>query len=142
MEDKKKWWHFILKFFKRDKKAYVSNVHLEPKYWPEVMDFIQRLRAIIDESTIEDENIKIVNQRIVDYIEHEINVKGSIEDINKRYDALHTLADRILVKNISKLVGLKYSSTNADFSETIEIFKHRLTKRQEEELQQMSFKKN
>lgn len=120
-------------------KLSIDGHELEPKYWPEVIHFMQHINALIESHTIDDDNIRIVNQRIVDYMVKEINAKGSIEDINKRYDALDTLADRILVTNLSKIVGLKTEeSKKADFTAAIKQFKDELHKRHEAELLEKS----
>ena len=112
-----------------------KEIHLEPKYWSEVRELMGTLHNIIETHTTQEENIRIINQRILDYIEEQINVKGSIEDIEERYSALDTLADRILVKNLDKIVGLKHEgSTHAEFSEAIRHFKNRLHQRRQEEI--------
>ena len=82
-------------------------IHLEPKYWPEVTDYMKKLSAIVKTNTIDDENVHSVNERILNYVLDQINKKGSIQDIEQRYLALETLADRILVVELVKIVGLK-----------------------------------
>src|SRR5438132_6564210 len=78
-----------------------EEIHLEPKYWQEVIDFINTVNNLIKIHTIEDPNIEHVNTRIVDYIVEQINLKGSIKDAEQRYLALNTLADRILSNNLN-----------------------------------------
>lgn len=113
-----------------------DKFHLEPKYWPEVKHFLDELNHAIEEHTIHDGNISQINQRIVDYIEEQINHKGQIEDIEERYSALNTLADRILSNSFNKIVGLKHSeTTNTDFSDIIKNFKIDLEKRHREEIE-------
>lgn len=110
-------------------------IHLEPKYWPEVMDYMQSLSSIVKSNTIEDDNIQQVNDRILTYVLDQINKKGSIHDLKARYLALETLADRILLIEVGKIVGLKQSEgTTAQFSEATQIFKKRLMARRENEL--------
>lgn len=112
-----------------------KEFHLEPKYWQEVMDFIDKINELIKTHTIEDNNIQQVNQRIVDYIKEQINVKGEIKDIEVRYAALDTLADRILANSLNKIVGLKHSdNSRAEFSHTVAEFKRRLHQRHQAEL--------
>ncbi len=134
--------YFIQKLFskKSQLQAHQSvkpgdEFHLEPKYWPEVKDFIDNLNHLIQIHTIEDSNIQHINQRIVDYVEDQINVKGQLKDVEQRYSALNTYADRILSSTISKIVGLKHiPTTHADFSEAVELFKKRLEKRHQNEI--------
>ncbi len=135
--------YFIQKLFSRksqvlahqDKITPEDEFHLEPKYWPEVKDFIDNLNHLIEIHTIEDSNVQHINQRIVDYVEDQINVKGQLKDVEQRYSALNTLADRILSNTISKIVGLKHvPTTHADFSEAVELFKKRLQKRHQNEI--------
>lgn len=111
------------------------TIHLEPKYWPEVMDYMQNLSDIVKSNTIEDDNIQQVNERILTYILDQINKKGSIEDLEARYLALETLADRILLVELGKIVGLKQNEgTIAQFSEATKNFKERLITRRKSEL--------
>tara|TARA_R110002110_G_scaffold415836_1_gene657257 strand:- start:19183 stop:19653 length:471 start_codon:yes stop_codon:yes gene_type:complete len=113
------------------------EIHLEPKYWPEVKDFMDNLDNIIESHTIDDNNIKRINQRIIDYIEEQINTKGQVEDINMRYSGLNTLVDRILSNNLSKLVGLKEGArSTADFSNAVNDFKIKLSHKKENEIKQ------
>jgi hypothetical protein len=115
-----------------------DNFHLEPRYWVEVKHFMDTIELIVKEKTIDDSNVQILNQRILDYIEQQINVKGSLPDIEQRYMALNTLADRILVNNLSKFVGLKHTpNTAAEFTSAIDQFKRDLEKRHQEELAQL-----
>jgi len=112
-----------------------QEIHLEPKYWPEVKHFMNKINDIVVHSTIEDNNIHLVNQRIIDYVEKQINTKGSLEDIEQRYMALNTLADRILYNNLSKIVGLKHDkNSHADFTEAVAEFKRELEKRHQDDL--------
>ncbi|MBS0286048.1 MAG: hypothetical protein JSR17_02045 [Proteobacteria bacterium] len=133
--------YFIKKLFHRhsqaEKQRTVSQdeYHLEPKYWPEVIDFINNLNQLIETHTIDDTNIKHINQRIVDYVVDQINVKGSVVDIEQRYSGLNTLADRMLSSTFNKIVGLKHeSTTHADFSEAVSNFKKRLAVRHQNEI--------
>ena len=128
----------ILRFFFREKSQSLAKkegeIHLEPKYWPEVQHFMKNLDQIVESHTIQDENIKRINQRVIDYIEDQINKKGQVEDINARYNGLNTLADRILSNNLNKLVGLKEGSHTADFSNAVKDFKHELHEKKQAEL--------
>lgn len=109
--------------------------HLEAQYWPEVKHFVTHINQLVQDNTIDDDNIKIVNQRIIDYMSEQINAKGSIENVEQRYTALNTLADRLLVNNLSKIVGLKQSTTtSANFTDAVEHFKEDLQKRFESEV--------
>lgn len=133
--------HGVLDFFRRLFKHEDDNVpenkehHLEPKYWQEVIDLRERLEKVIKENTIEDDNISHVNQRVLDYLIEQINVKGSLPTIHDRYAALQTLADRILINYQSKLVGLKKNvTTHTDFTDAVTDFKHRLKQREEKEI--------
>lgn len=134
--------HGILDFFRRLFKHEVpierseNEVHhLEPKYWQEVIDLRERLEKVIKENTIEDDNISHVNQRVLDYLIEQINIKGSLPTIQERYAALNTLADRILNNYQSKLVGLKKNvTTHTDFSDAVNDFKDRLKEREQKEL--------
>lgn len=120
----------------RDTDTVQDSFHLEPKYWPEVKHFIDELNHAIEAHTIHDGNIAQINQRIVDYVEDQINHKGQIEDIEERYSALNTLADRILSNSFNKIAGLKHSeNTNTDFSDIIKNFKVNLEKRHREEVE-------
>ena len=125
----------------KDDSRHIDSGHLEPKYWPEVKHFMDNINTIIKTYTIDDDNIHIVNQRIIDYMAKEINAKGSIEDVIKRYDALNTLADRILVTNLSKIVGIKQvEAKGPDFSGAVGVFKKDLRKRYEKEVHHKSHK--
>lgn len=133
--------HFIRSLFAKSHKGSLESsvrskkIHLEPKYWPEVMDYMETLQGIIKNNTIEDDNVAQVNERITDYILQQINKKGSIEDINKRYMALDTLADRILVIELSKLAGLKQNEgSRTEFSDLTKAFKKRLAARRVEDI--------
>lgn len=120
-----------------------SLENLEPKYWPEVIEFIESLENTIKKHTIEDSNIQIVNQRIIDYIAEQINTKGAVKDIELRYAALTTLADRILARDLNKIVGLKREFiSHTDFSDMINKFKTQLVKRHEEEKRYLEVKRN
>lgn len=140
--------YFIQKLFHRKSHAQTNkvqegeeNFHLEPKYWPEVIDFIDNLNQLIEANTISDMNIAHINQRIVDYVEEQINVKGSLKDIEERYSALNTLADRIQSSTINKIVGLKHATTtHADFSDAITKFKKRLEQRHQSEVAHFAHK--
>lgn len=135
--------HFIKSLFAKRhqvslelKKRDPKKIHLEPKYWPEVKDYMETLQELIKTHTVEDDNVAEVNERITNYIWQQINKKGSIQDIKKRYLALDTLADRILVTLLGKLAGLKEGEgTRAEFSEATSQFKKRLAARQIEEIQ-------
>lgn len=108
--------------------------HLEPKYWQEVIDLRERLEKVIKDNTIDDNNINSVNQRVLDYLIEQINVKGSLPSITERYAALNTLADRILLNYQSKIVGLKKSvTTHTDFTDAVTDFKHRLKEREQKD---------
>lgn len=130
----------VLRLFKGSDKNVSDNerkIHLEPKYWPEVKQFMDSLDDIIGSHTIEDDNIKRINQRVVDYIEEQINKKGQVEDIHARYSGLNTLADRILSNNLNKLVGLKESThSSAEFSDAVKAFKVKLNEKKQAELDQ------
>lgn len=135
--------YFIYKLFHRksklaegqDKIQIDDNFHLEPKYWPEVIEFINNLNHVIETHTIAGANVQHINQRIVDYVAHQINVKGSVVDLDKRYSALDTLADRILSNTFSKIAGLKHQeNTHADFTDVIIQFKKRLHQRYQDEV--------
>lgn len=107
-----------------------------PKYWPEVVEFMELLNHIVDSHTISDGNVERINHRIIEYIEEQINIKGQIEDVEERYSALKTLSDRILSHNLNKLVGLKVSAdSNTDFSDAVNLFKYRLEERKIKEQQ-------
>jgi len=113
------------------------EIHLEPKYWPEVKDFMGSLDEIIETHTIDDPNIKRINQRIISYIEEQINKKGQVDDINARYSGLNTLADRILSHNLSKVVGMKSGvNSTADFSDAVSEFKIKLSHKKQSEVEQ------
>lgn len=128
----------IIAMFKRGSQSadhLDREIHLEPKYWPEVKEFIDNLNAIIDNHTIVDSNIHRVNERIVEYILEQINKKGQIEDVEQRYSALRTLSDRILSHHLNKVVGLKESTnSNTDFSDAVHSFQVKLELRHQQEL--------
>lgn len=130
----------VIRFCKRcfmpsKKLATNGKDHLEAQYWPEVKHFMDEIDKLVETHTIDDDNIRVVNQRILDYMVTQINAKGSIENIEQRYAALNTLADRILVNNLSKLVGVKKTdSTSADFTSAVDHFKEALEKRHELEV--------
>ncbi len=134
--------HGVFDFFRRlfkykdgDEAPENKEHHLEPKYWQEVIDLRERLEKVIKDNTIDDDNISHVNQRVLDYLIEQINVKGSLPTIHERYAALQTLADRILINYQSKLVGLKKNvTTQTDFSDAVTDFKHRLKQREEKEM--------
>jgi hypothetical protein len=133
--------HGVLDFFRRlfkhekNESLEPKEHHLEPKYWQEVIDLRERLEQVIHENTIEDDNISHVNQRVLDYLIEQINVKGSLPTIHERYAALQTLADRILINYQSKLVGLKKNvTTHTDFTDAVNDFKHRLKQREQKEI--------
>lgn len=116
------------------KKTAEHEFHLEPKYWPEVREFIDTLNHIIKNHTIEEPNIQYINQRIIDYVIEQINVKGALDDVTERYNALNELSDRILANNLSKIVGLKHDmGTNPEFSHAVEEFKQKLMMRRQAE---------
>src|SRR5689334_13828416 len=82
--------HFIKSLFIKSHGASLelksrSKRHLEAKYWPEVKDYMETLQGLIKTHTIEDDNAMQVNERITNYIWQQINKKGSIEDLDKRY---------------------------------------------------------
>ncbi|MGE3319120.1 MAG: hypothetical protein AB7I18_07465 [Candidatus Berkiella sp.] len=113
-----------------------KEFHLEPKYWQEVMDLRERLEKVIKENTIEDDNVTHVNERVLDYLIEQINIKGSLPTIPERYAALNTLADRILLNYQSKLVGLKKNvTTHTDFTDAVTDFKKQLKEREKKELE-------
>lgn len=147
-EEKGELWQRFLRFL--GLKAMISSRtklkehqrNLEPKYWPQVKDFLDAITEIIESHTIEDSNVQVINQRIVDYIADQINKKGAIEDVKERYLALDTLADRILVNNLSKIVGLKKSEgQRPEFSDAVNEFKKHLHERHQQELLQLNLKK-
>lgn len=128
----------IIAVFKGEKTdpeaALKRGEHLEPKYWPEVKEFIDLLNEIVASHTISDANVERINHRIVEYIEEQINIKGQIENVEERYSSLKTLSDRILTHNLNKLVGLKVSTdSNTDFSDAVNLFKYRLEERKMKE---------
>lgn len=130
---------WIFSWFRRSspptKSHEAHTIHLEPKYWPEVTDYIHNLSNIVKCNTIEDDNIQQVNERILSYVLDQINKKGSIDDFETRYLALQTLADRILLIELGKIVGLKHNAgTTAQFSEATQLFKKRLMMRRESEM--------
>jgi hypothetical protein len=133
--------YFLRKLFFRksvlanEQKRAEDEFRLEPKYWPEVADFIEKLEHLIATHTISDSNVQHINQRIVDYVEHQINIKGSLTDLEQRYSALDVLADRILSNTLSKIAGLKHEeNTHADFTEVVVAFKKRLHQRHQDEI--------
>lgn len=115
------------------------NRKLEPRYWQETIDFITTLKSLIDHHTIHDANVQQINQRIVDYIETQINIKGSIPNLNDRYNALNIYVDRLLSNTFNKIVGLKKDEIRprADFTLAVEKFKQRLQQRRQEEMSKM-----
>jgi len=141
-------WNYIKQLFSLSKngskrRSKNKERHLEAEYWPEVVDFMDLLNEIIDKNTIHDPNIEAVNRRIIEYIADQINIKGAIEDVNARYSALDILADRILVTNLGKIVGLRQNEgTKAEFSDAIEQFKQRLHQRHQQELIELQKLKN
>lgn len=116
------------------KQTEAHSIHLEPKYWPEIRDYIDTLRDIIERNTISDQNIQQVNERIVEYVLEQINRKGLIADPTQRYLALETLVDRVLLVDLSKIAGLKQNEgTQAQFSQaTAELKKHLMNRQREE----------
>lgn len=133
----------VLEFFRRlfkpkhqESLTQAKEFHLEPKYWQEVIDLRERLEKVIKENTIEDDNISHVNERVLDYLIEQINIKGSLPTIPERYAALNTLADRILLNYQSKLVGLKKNvTTHTDFTDAVTDFKKQLKEREKKELE-------
>ena len=117
------------------------GAHLEPKYWQEVIDFMNAIKSIIEKNTIDDDNVRHVNERIITYVEEQINKKGSMKDRQERYAALDTLADRILVNNLSKIAGLKHTEGRA-FTDAVKQFKDSLHRRKAEEDRFIQSKKN
>ncbi|MBN9288715.1 MAG: hypothetical protein BGO43_08640 [Gammaproteobacteria bacterium 39-13] len=116
-------------------KALENEIHLEPKDWPEVQDFINRLNKLIETNTIVDYNIQRLNQRIVDAVENQINEKGQLQDIEQRFNALDIIADRFLSNALNKIVGLRsHQNDNTEFSQVVAHFKDRLHQRYKEEL--------
>ena len=116
-----------------------EQMRLEPQYWPEVTSFMNKIKGIVDNNTIDDGNVHSLNDRIISYVQKELNQKGKLEDIDKRYDALDELADRILVVSLGKIVGLKKTTdTQAVFTVAVADFKNALheRKRAEEEFLQ------
>lgn len=142
--------YFIYKLFHRNAKIsehndeiqVKDNFHLEPKYWPEVIEFMNNLNQVIETHTISGSNVQHVNQRIIDYVAEQINVKGQVEDVDKKYSALDTLADRILSNTFSKIAGLKHEeNTHADFTDIVLQFKKRLHQRYQDEVIYLDSKK-
>lgn len=124
----KTWWHHKITV------PEIRRTHLEPKYWPEVYDYIQTVESIIHANTIEDDNIHQVNERIVKYIVEQINRKGTIDNLEERFLAINTVVDRVLVVDLGKIVGLKQQEgTRAEFSEATQLFKKRLAERHAQE---------
>jgi len=112
-----------------------KEIRMEARYWPEVQEFMNTLNALVKSHTIDDSNVEHINGRIMEYILHQINAKGAIENVNERYEALDTLADRILSNSLSKIVGLKHNESNyAEFTEVVEHFKERLHQRHNQEI--------
>ena len=118
-----------------------TGAHLEPKYWQEVIDFMNSIKSIIEKNTIDDDNVRHVNDRIITYVEEQINKKGAMKDRQERYAALDTLADRILVNNLSKIAGLKHTEGRA-FTDAVKQFKDSLHRRKVEEDKFIQSKKN
>ena len=139
----------IIAFFKRlfgkssstPKTLKEEELRLEPKYWQEVIDFMTTLKNIVHKHTIDDDNVRHVNDRIITYVEEQINKKGAVKDRSQRYAALDTLADRILVNNLSKIAGLKHTE-GTEFSEAVKRFKEDLHRRQTQEEAYLHSKKD
>jgi len=103
---------------------------MEPKYWPEVVTFINKIKAIVEKNTVHDDNADILNDNIIAYVEKEINDKGKEPDLEQRYAKLAQLADRILVVSLGKIVGLKKNvGTDPEFTNAVTHFKHALHER-------------
>lgn len=129
---------FFTRFFKTVKQQPIRGepAHLEPKYWQEVIEFMEELKALVETHTIDDENIHYMNQRVIEYIEKQINVKGKMLDLQERYLALDTFLDQISVKYLSKLVGMKHTEmTKTEFIDCVEKLKKGLHQRRQKEMQ-------
>ncbi len=131
-------WAAFLGWFTAKPKINESDIHLEPKYWPEVIDLMETLNSLLAMHTIDDANIRHVNSRILEYLEEQINIKGTLPNLELRYSALDTVADRFLTNSLNKLVGLKHmEDSHAEFSDAITLFKKRLHERHQQELKQL-----
>lgn len=120
---------------KTEEFSYKDENELEPRYWPEVREFIDNLNTVIDSHTQADANAERVNERVVEYIVEQINEKGKIQDVEKRYSALRTLSDRVLTHHLNRLAGVKKATEyNTDFSDVVNLFKTKLDIRRENEV--------
>lgn len=130
-------WQTVRSWFGQEPSKQKEHGRLEPKYWPEVMDLMETLNKLIESHTIDDINVRHVNSRILEYLEQQINTKGTLSDLEQRYSALDTVADRFLTNSLNKIVGLKHQEdSHAEFSEAISVFKKRLRERREQESKQ------
>lgn len=103
---------------------------VEPKYWPETIELMENLDRIIQEHTKASPTNDQINKRILEYVEEQINTKGSIEDTKLRAEALETVADRILSTTLDKIVGLEpQTDTRMEFSNAVAEFKQKLSQR-------------
>lgn len=130
---------FFKKFFHRfggDKKKYKPHA-TDPDnppaiYWPEVQQFLDSFRHIIEENTLEDEQYQAVNEQVLNYLEHQIEIKGSFGTQQEKAHALEILADRVLTTTMSKFVGLKPQTTiKTAYSDIVHSFKKDLQNRKE-----------
>jgi hypothetical protein len=135
----------LFSFFHKNESTSARSIEdtlkVEPKYWPEVVDFMNQLKTIVNKNTIDDGNVHSLNDRIISYVEKEINQKGKLPDIEKRYAALDELADRILVVSLGKIVGMKKTSdTQAVFTDAVTHLKNALHERKRVEEQYLHSK--
>lgn len=133
--------HFLKHLFCKNKSPFSSSslsnkkAQLEPKYWPEVIELKETLEQLVLSHTKKDENVRHINEQILTYIQKEINKKGAIADIDARYTALETIADRILTEKLNNLAGLQLdNSVKAEFTEAINTFKEKLSIRYRQEI--------
>lgn len=124
---------FIKKVFGTKQKSHTAandDKIPEPKYWLEVQTFIENLKYLISTHTDDSENSRRINENIINYIEDQINQKGSISNKSSQQEQILILADKILVHSLNKIAGLKPQTTSkADFSDAVKDFKIQIKNR-------------
>ncbi len=109
------------------------------QYWPESQHFVDSLKTIVENNTIDDPQAKRMNAQIIQYIEKQIQVKGYSGTYLEKCQALEIIADRALTQSVAKLVGQKEQVGQVTvFSDCINQFKQDLHKKRKDFEEQSS----
>lgn len=114
---------------KKPEKVMAKYQDMDPRdvpayYWPETQHFIEHLKDIVAQNTIDDPQAQRMNAEMVHYIEKQIEKKSFSGTYQEKCDSLEMIADRVLSTTVNKLVGQKEKTTETtEFSNCINQFK-------------------